>query len=673
MQEEARFTAETLISLPRFTGLALSPDGRRLVASVARPDEKRRRLVTSVFELSEEAPPRRITRSAPGEGAAAFAPDGSLLFISRRPDPQTGEEKKEEAGERPALWLLPPGGEAYPLAAPPGGVEGFAVAPESGDLLLAVGVRPASGGWKEDAEWEKARREAGVEARLLEGYPIRFWDHYLGPRERRLYHAPLPGAEDGRIEEARDLIPGGRLELSSYDISPDGSTVVATRWSDHGDLAERVMALVAVAPSTGRLRTLAGDAWYSSPRCSPDGRRVAVVREERSVPGRPGDRSLWVFDLETGEGWDLLEGFDLWPGTPVWAPDSGSVLFTASCDGRVPVYRVPAGGGRAERLTGEGSFSELCSAPDGRTLYALRSGVGEPPHPVILDAAEPRAEPRRLRSFPELEQLRLPARVERVEARARDGARVPSWLLLPRDASPERPAPLAVLIHGGPLNSWNGWHWRWNPHVFAGDGWAVLLPDPALSTGYGMEHIRRGWGRWGEVVYDDLLRAVEAAAERPEVDGGRAAALGGSFGGYMVNWIAGHTSRFQALVSHASLWNLEGFHDTTDLGTWWEREFGNPYEDPSRYRENSPHTHAGRMRTPMLVIHGELDYRVPVSEALALWTALKRHGVEAKLLHFPDENHWVIKPNNSLLWYRTVLGFIDHHVRGRRWERPELL
>ncbi|QYJ17175.1 Dipeptidyl-peptidase 5 [Rubrobacter xylanophilus DSM 9941] len=672
MSEERRFTAETLISLPRFAGLALSNDGERLVASVVRPDKKRRRLVTSLYELAPGAPPRRITRSAPGEGAAAFAPDGSLLFVSRRPDPEADEEERE-TGERPALWLLPPGGEARPLAAPPGGVEGFAVARESGDLLIAARVRPGGAGWREDAEWEKARKEAGVEAQLFEGYPIRLWDHYLGPRERHLYFAPLPEGEDERIEEPRELLSGTPLELSAYDITPDGSTAVVTRWSTHEDLAARVMELVAVDVSTGEVRTLADDAWYSSPRCSPDGRRVVAIREERSTPERPGDRSLWLFDLSTGEGRNLLEEFDLWPGSPAWSPDSNIVFFTASCDGRVPVFRVPATGGSAERLTGEGAFSDLCPAPDGRTVYALRSTVGEPPHPVALDTAAPEEAPRRMGSFPELERIELPARIRRVEARASDGTRVPSWLLLPKDATPEKPAPLAVLIHGGPLNSWDGWHWRWNPHVFADDGWAVLLPDPALSTGYGIHHIRRGWGRWGEVVYDDLMRAVEAAAELPEVDGGRAAALGGSFGGYMVNWIAGHTERFRALVAHASLWNLEGFHGTTDLGTWWEREFGNPYQDPSRYRENSPHLRADRIKTPMLVIHGELDYRVPVSEALSLWTSLKRHGVEAKFLHFPDENHWVIKPNNALLWYRTVLAFIDHHVRGRRWRRPELL
>jgi dipeptidyl aminopeptidase/acylaminoacyl peptidase len=175
------------------------------------------------------------------------------------------------------------------------------------------------------------------------------------------------------------------------------------------------------------------------------------------------------------------------------------------------------------------------------------------------------------------------------------------------------------------------------------------------------------------VIYADIMSAVDAAAERDDVDAGRAAAMGGSFGGYMANWIAGHTDRFSAIVTHASLWDLESFHGATDLGWWWEREFGDPYTNNYRYHHNNPRLHLKNIRTPMLVIHGELDYRVPVGEALRLWTDLKRNGVEAKFLYFPDEHHWVAKPNNVRTWYETVLSFINHYARGRKWSKPELL
>jgi dipeptidyl aminopeptidase/acylaminoacyl peptidase len=232
-----------------------------------------------------------------------------------------------------------------------------------------------------------------------------------------------------------------------------------------------------------------------------------------------------------------------------------------------------------------------------------------------------------------------------------------------------------VWIHGGPLWSWNSWQWRWNPWILAARGYAVLLPDPALSTGYGQAFVERGRGRWGDEPYTDLMAAVDAACARPDIDDSSTAAMGGSFGGYMANWVAGHTDRFRCIVTHASLWALDQFHGTTDHGIWWEREFGDPYRDVdgSRYEEHSPHRHIDRITTPMLVVHGELDHRVPVGEALRLWTDLFRHGVEAKFLYFPDENHWILKPQNARVWYETVLAFLDHHLLGKDWERPSQL
>jgi dipeptidyl aminopeptidase/acylaminoacyl peptidase len=263
--------------------------------------------------------------------------------------------------------------------------------------------------------------------------------------------------------------------------------------------------------------------------------------------------------------------------------------------------------------------------------------------------------------------------MERVETTADDGVRIGSWLLRPAAASTTAPAPLVVFVHGGPLGTWADWSWRWNANLLVERGYAVLMPDPAISVGYGQAFIDRGWGTWGHRPYTDVMAAVDAAAGRPDIDAERTALMGGSFGGYMANWVAGQTDRFRAIVTHASLWELRGFHGTTDDGVSWEEEFGDPYVDPSRYLEHSPHQFVDRIRTPMLVIHGELDARVPISEALRLWTDLRRHGVEAKFLYFPDENHWILKPQNARLWYETVLAFLDRHVLGTDWQRPSLL
>jgi dipeptidyl aminopeptidase/acylaminoacyl peptidase len=682
MIEDRSFTVDALLELPRLSELTLSPDGSRLVVSVARSDKKGKQFVSALYEINLQgvSRPRRLTRPAPGKSSAAFAPDGSLLFTS--PVPNAEQVDGDSHGEVSALWRLSAGGgETYLLARPPGGVEMIAVAREAGTTVFASPSYPSTGSWEEDAERERARRDADVEAQLFTEYPIRFWNHYLGPRERHLYLVPLP-KNNVPVKAGKDLIPypGHSLDATdflnttSFVIAPDGTMVVTNRWREDVESHQRFLELVAIDTASGKTWTLAGGkASYRDLACSPDGRWIVTVREGLSTPEHFADSTLWLIDLKTGEGRDLLKGFDRWPKSPVWAPDSNTIFFTADDDGNEPIFRVDTNSGAVTRLSGHGAYTSLCVSPDGQTLYALRSTVSDPPYPVALDTETADAEPRRLRSFEELDGLRLKAQVERVSAMAEDGTPVRSWLLLPPGASAEAPAPLAVSIHGGPLTSWSSWHWRSNPHVFVEDGWAVLLSDPAVSTGYGVEYIRRGWGRWGDVVYGDTMSALEAAVNRNDIDAERTVAMGSSFGGYMVNWIAGHTDRFRALVAHAGVWDLESYYGTTDLGWWWEREFGNPYEDDSRYRENNPRLHVREITTPMLVIHGERDYRVSVSETLRLWTDLKRNGVTAKFLYFPDEHHWITKPNNIHIWYETILSFIDYYARGQKWRQPELL
>jgi dipeptidyl aminopeptidase/acylaminoacyl peptidase len=234
-------------------------------------------------------------------------------------------------------------------------------------------------------------------------------------------------------------------------------------------------------------------------------------------------------------------------------------------------------------------------------------------------------------------------------------------------------APFLLWVHGGPLGSWNAWSWRWNPWLMAAQGYAILLPDPGLSTGYGLDMVRRGWGAWGAQPYDDLMRLTDAALERDDVDDGRTAAMGGSFGGYMSNWIAGHTDRFRAIVTHASLWNLGQFGPTTDSAYYWRREM-----TPEMAGANDPSAHADRIVTPMLVIHGDKDYRVPIGEALRLWWDLNTRAKDPatsphRFLYFPDENHWILTPQHAAVWYRAVLSFLGVHVLDEPEQVDELL
>jgi dipeptidyl aminopeptidase/acylaminoacyl peptidase len=673
------FDFDHLLALPRLSGLRLSPDGRRLVVAVGRPDPEGRKMRTALWQVDPAgvAPPRRLTRSAAGEaGGAAFLPDGSLVFASSRPDPDVKPDPDRTIN---GLWLLPPdGGEARLLVAPEGGVDGIAAARSAPVVAFGARVFPGASDLAADAERGKARRDAGVGALLFEDdYPIRHWDHWLAPRRRRLFAATLPADPEAPLSPPRDVQPDAEaptFEETGMALAPDGSVLVAAR-HDASELPLIREDLVAYDLATGAARVLTpGDAWYDAPAVSPDGRAVAAIRTTFGSPAEASRVTLVLVDLATGAQRTLAPDLDRWPESPTWAPDGSALFFTADDGGRHAAFRVDLAGGRVTRLAAEGALADLCPTPDGDSLLALCSTVGSPPRIVRLDARTPDQAPVELANGIAEGGVAAPGVVERLTARAADGTEIGSWLVRPAGASPERPAPLVVWVHGGPLGSWNGWHWRWNPHLLVARGYAVLMPDPALSTGYGQAMVDRGWNDWGGAPYEDVTAAVDAAlATRADLDASRTALMGGSYGGYMANWVAGHTDRYRAIVTHASLWELRGFHGTTDTGASWEREMGDPYLEPERYTRQSPFEHLAAIRTPMLVIHGEQDFRVPVSEALRLWTDLRRHGVPGKLLYFPDENHWILKPQNARLWYATVLAFLDEHLLGKPFERPPLL
>jgi dipeptidyl aminopeptidase/acylaminoacyl peptidase len=653
------------MALPRVLGLRLSPDGKRLAVVVRglSPDGKTYRTALWRVDPAGVEAPVRLTRSAEGEGQPEFLPDGSLLFTSSRPDPAAaGEEEKAQR-----LWLLPAGeGEPRVFADAPGGIDGFAVARDSGAVVFAATALPGD----PVAERAELRKAAGVTAILHEGLPVRSWDHQLGPDDRRLFLAPSSGA--GEDEKARELTPDPGLALNDQEfaVSPDGTAVVTGWWvpEPHG---ERRSEIVAIDTATGERRVLAGEehADFLAPAVSPDGRSVVCVRERHATYDEPGEQTLWLVPLGGGDGRELTPGLDRWPYAPVWSPDSRTVYFAAFDHGRAPVFAVDVATGEVTRLTGDdGAYDGIVPAPDGRHVYAVRSAFDAPHAPVRLGVRE-NGRPERLRL---IDAPELPGTLTEISAKAPDGVLIRAWLTLPAGASAAEPAPLLLWPHGGPHASWSPWPWRWNPWLMAARGYAVLLPDPALSLGYGQDMIRRGHGRWGNPAYEDLMAITDAAVARDDVDAARTGVMGGSYGGYMANWIAGHTDRFKAIVTHASLWPLPAI-TASDESHYFHREFGDLSEPAGRWTENDPARHVARIRTPMLVIHGAKDYRVPVENALWLWSDLVRHGVEAKFLYFPDENHWILTPGNATVWYETVLAFLDQHLLGEPWKRPELL
>jgi dipeptidyl aminopeptidase/acylaminoacyl peptidase len=687
------------VAIPRAGVLRLSPDGTWLAAAVQTLSADGKKHLTSIWRIDPQGgPARRLTRSAEGEANPRFLPDGSLIFTSKRPDPGADKAKQSTSGgEAAALWLLPPGsGEARIVAALPGGVAAAEAARNAGTIVVSSPVLPAAGqngagdSAADDARLRKERSEAGVTAILHESEPVRFWDHDLGPDQLRLFAidpAQVQEAEqaDGKEREfsgLRDLTPepGRALDEVKFELSPDGVSVITGWW--HWDPAgQSHTELVTIDVTTGKRRVLLSAPEYNfdGPRVSPDGRLVVCQREKQMTSTDPIDVTLVVLQGDGpgesgGSGRDLLPGLDRWPVEPAWSPDSRTVYFAADDAGRRPVFRVDVATGEVARVThDDGAYTDLNAAPDGRYLYAMRSAVDSPPTPVRIDLSPDSAGAGPVALPCPGTPLTLPGRLAEVEAAADDGHPIRSWLVLPENASPSQQAPLLLWVHGGPMGSWNSWSWRWNPWLVAARGYAVLLPDPALSTGYGQEFMARAHRSWGARPYADIMAATEAVLARPDIDADRVAMMGGSYGGYMANWMAGHTDRFRAIVSHAGLWALDQMFGTTDEPMFWRPQFGDPLTEPQMYEANSPNRHIARIRTPMLVIHGDKDYRVPIGEALRLWWDLSRYGVEAKFLYFPDENHWILTPGNARIWYETVFAFLAQHVLGEPWERPRLL
>jgi dipeptidyl aminopeptidase/acylaminoacyl peptidase len=651
----SHFTAEQLVHLGRVTSVAASPDGTWLAVAVQRLDAKTEsKYVSDLWRVPlDGSDPVQLTRHRWNDHSPKFMADGSLAFLSNRPT-GAGDDDHEERAQLFAMRAW--GGEPVCLTDEPLGVLSFEVASDS-DVFAIMAPVLLGVAHDEQRETLKERQEKGPSALLYDRMPVRFWDHWL-PN-----HVPhLVVYADG---ERTDLTPesDGDLFNASYAISPDGSWISLHPTEQGPDRIDDERAEI-VDVSTGDRRVLAQRerAWFGSPCISPDGSRIAMVRHVRR-DGEYGKDELIVVDVETGEQQLLAEDFDGWLRPQSWTPDGSEILATAAWRTHAPVFAVDAEAGGVRRITAEASGGSHSSivwvAGDEPHVAGVRSTVLDAPEPFVCPFREG-AEPRVIANLSGFSGDFAVAESHLVEST--DGTDVQYRVVRPKG---ESSGVTLIWIHGGPISDWGDiWHWRWNVLCAVDQGHTLVLPNPRGSTGFGQEFVEGIWNNeWGGQCYEDLMAVADDLAARDDVDPDRMVAMGGSFGGYMTNWIGTQTDRFACLITHASIFDVSAFHGVTDLPAWWAFTFGvDPYEERDEFDRHSPLAHVGEWRSPTLIIHGEKDFRVPVGEALALFEALKFHDVDAKLLIYPDENHWILRPKNIVSWYESVFDFIGEYA-----------
>ena len=646
---------EELARLPRVGAFSLSPDGTRIAFALATPDVEANVMRSAIWIVpGAGGSPVRLTSGENQDAEPRFSPDGKrLAFLSNR-----------EGGFQ--VWTLElSGGDPVRATAFPTEVNAFSWSPDGGSFLVGSDVFPECADTACLARIVKRRREAKVRGRVAERLLFRRWDSWKDGTRSHIWRVPL---RDG---EAVDLTPGDRDAPpftvgggADWSVSPDGRELV---YASNPDAVEALStnADLFVTPLSGtgapRNLTSSNPAFDGSPRFSPDGNWIAYRAQRR--PGFESDRfRLMLLERATGKIRGLTEDFDFWVDDHRWAPDSKSLLFSAQVRGRESLYRVSISGGAPAPVWTGGAISGLEVA--GGRIFFTASALKRPAEiwSVGLDGSSPAA-------LTHVDDARL-AEIEMGEVSERftnasDGVRLQAWLIKPPFFDASRKYPAVFFVHGGPQGAWvDGWSTRWNPEVWAAYGYVVYAANPRGSTGFGQGFVDAISGDWGGQVYDDLMRQADDLASLPFVDKSRIGAAGASYGGYMINWIAGHTQRFATLVSHDGNFDLAGSNLETEelwFPTWEFR--GWPWNSDV-YRKWSPSTFAGNFRTPMLVITSERDYRVPFGQGLQLFTALQVQNVPSKLLTFPDEGHWVLKPGNSCLWHNTIMDWLHHSLGG---------
>jgi len=658
----APFTAEHLVRIDRVGAPVVSPAGDRLVYAVLHADIEADKGSQDLWLSDLDGGDAiRLTANEANDTSPAWSPNGRyVLFLSSR-------------GESTQVWRIPmDGGEAQPVTSLPLDVESFRVSATGEHLVVSTSVFLDCEDLECTAERNADTEKSKVTGQRYDQLFMRHWDHWLDDKRSQLFAIALDengsaGDSATRLTRLDADVPsrvwGGHEE---YAISPDGKTVYfAARLRNRDEPTSTNFDVYSVPMSgDGDLENLteANEAWDTAPVVSPDGHHLAWLAMSR--PGFESDRyQVMLRDLRTGQTRSLTEDWDRSPSSIAFTRDGSALLMNAQDVGQKTLWRLELDGGTPEKLVAEGSVSAFDDA-GGNVVFASNS-LASPIELHVLDVSSGGTQ--QITNFGDrtLDDVVM-GEFEQFSFTGAGGDTVYGFVVKPAGFERGETYPVAFIIHGGPQgSSSNSFHYRWNPQTYAGQGFAVVMIDFHGSTGYGQDFTDSISRDWGGKPLEDLKLGLAATIERYDfLDGDRVCALGASYGGYMINWIAGQwPDRFRCLVNHDGLFDNRSMYYTTEELWFPEWEHGGPYFESEEIHEKfNPARFVDRWQTPMLVIHGELDYRVPVTQGIATFTALQRRGIESRFLYFPDENHWVLKPNNSLQWHDEVNTWLHHFL-----------
>ncbi len=660
---QSGFTFDDMMAIRRVGDPQLSPDGRTVAYTVGVVNKAENRTLTHIYTVGVDGGnPRQVTKGNASHSSPRWSPDGKHIAYV------TGGQ----------IWVMEDDG-------------------DDAKQVTRLSTGAGNPGWSPDGKWiafvsevypectsdacnkgEEDKAEAGkVKAKVTERLLYKHWNEW---RDRKRSHVFIIPREGGI---ARDMTPGDfdspPYAASSgvdYAFSPDSREIAYLRNPDKIEAisTNSDIYIVPLTGGSGRNITAANKGYDASPVYTTDGRFI-LFRSQATAAFEADRWRLMRFDRRSGETVELTRGFDNQVDEMALSDDGRTVFFTAVVRGKSKVFTVPVEPDFRQRIAThvrplEGALApfpfitNINPTPDGRSIVFLTSALNAPAEVFVagtegisvrnLSRTRPSA------SLPAPEELEWKGALQKTNH---------GFLLKPANFDPSRKYPLLVLIHGGPQSAWNdSWGYRWNPQIFASAGYVVFMPNPRGSVGYGQQFVNEVSADWGGKAFVDIKNGVAEVIKRPFIDRNRIGAAGASYGGYMVDWILGHNNdprfKFKALVSHAGVYNLESMAAATEELWFVNWEFkGMPWENPVNYQKWSPHKFVNNFSTPTLVTAGELDFRVPVDQSLQLFTGLQLKGVPSKMIIFPDEGHWILKPQNSEFWYSNVIDWLDKYLK----------